>query len=860
MVDALCNRICEHVEFQADYKWLSMNSAKVQFNRQESFDEQYLDNLLLKQLQCATTFSLSSQISFRKMAYNIAIMCRNLTKRYTLPNIDSINGLIALVLSRLGNFPAEKKFLDENNMLEGFDIPRSLWFEKEVHQEDNTVRVLGDYSIILTDFQLQLWNSVKEYPVSIVNAPTSAGKSFILQNHIVHALKNGATNALYIVPTRALIEQVVKDFRKTLKSINSADIIITEVPNFENAEQQHIFVLTQERVQLLLENDISLDLVVIDEAQNVADNARGIILQSVVERIKSGCPNVKFVFATPYVKNPDIFLSTFGFHNISSNIIPMSEAPVSQNLFSITINPSDTHTLSISKMNDSGEFDHICCITPTYELIDERKYLAILATDLGAGQNNIIYGNDPSVCESIASYISQTISCQSPEAQLDQELLEFSDYLKEHLHNDYLLAETIKYGVAYHYGNLPSFIRKGIERLCATGKIKYIVCTSTLLQGINLPAQNIFIMKPTKGYLDRKAIPLNAPDFWNLAGRAGRLTKDFEGNIFLVNLQEWEQNPLNAKERMSTVIPSFKNYVCDPSSGLLDFINNREHTSGEKSTQGLENAFMKLFMLHAEGKLEDVFSALGEDLDINHKEDLSKSISQASVGITLPYEVYSKNPNVSVFRQQKLYDVFCRMPTDSIKNLIPPHPMHSFSAIGAKYRSIFKMYENHLMNTNTNFYKFYYWLSLDWMRGDSYRELLQNRIDHKNRTRKRGTANVNTEARGLFEDIESGVRFRYVKFSKCYNDILCYLLKESHQEELQNSLPPLHLYLELGASSNTMINLIGMGISRTAATQIARTMLNSSMTTEEIRTWMKKHNLKALNLSDSVIAEIQEIL
>ena len=146
------------------------------------------------------------------------------------------------------------------------------------------------------------------------------------------------------------------------------------------------------------------------------------------------------------------------------------------------------------------------------------------------------------------------------------------------------------------------------------------------------------------------------------------------------------------------------------------------------------------------------------------------------------------------------------------------------------------------------------------MRGDSYRELLQNRIDHKNRTRKRGTANVNTEARGLFEDIESGVRFRYVKFSKCYNDILCYLLKKSHQEELQNSLPPLHLYLELGASSNTMINLIGMGISRTAATQIARTMLNSSMTTEEIRIWMKRHNLKALNLSDSVIAEIQEIL
>lgn len=862
MIEELCERIIAREEFKKDYMWASTNSARIQLDKKEG---DYIDDncgdIILKLLQCATTFSLSNRILIRKMAYNIAINCRNLTLKRNTGNTTCINSLIALVLARLGNFPAENRFLRENNMSNDYALPQSLWFEKEVHQEDNTVNILGDYNIVLTDFQLQLWKSVEEHPVSIVNAPTSAGKSFILQNHIIHALNSGAQNALYIVPTRALIEQVVNDFRRIIKTTKSSEMLVTEVPHYENSEQRHIFVLTQERVQLLLEEDFSLDLVVIDEAQNVSDNARGIILQSVIEQIKNTCLNVKFVFATPYVKNPDVFLSMFGFRDILSNIIPVAEAPVSQNLFSVDVEINETHKVEISKMNDDGRFDHVCSVSLDYELVDERKYLAVLATEIGAGHNNIIYGNDPSVCENIASLIAQALSCQSLDDNLDAQLKEFSDYLKEHIHKDYLLAETIKYGVAYHYGNLPSFIRKGIERFCSSGKIKYIVCTSTLLQGINLPAQNIFIMKPTKGHdKNKKAIPLNAPDFWNLAGRAGRLTKDFEGNIFLINLHDWEENPLNSKERMVTITPSFKNYVCSPESGLLSFIGDREHKSGQKETQGLENTFMKLLMLNSEGRLCETLDAFGESIDEKHKELIISAIESATKDISIPYEVYSKNPNVSVFRQQKLYDAFRNVLPSKLRSFIPPHPMHQFNAIKERYAILFQMYENYLVNSKSKSYLYFYWISLDWMRGDSYYDLLKNRIDYSNSKRKRGSANVNTEARGLFEDIESGVRFKYVKFSKCYNDILSHILKEHNLEEAISSIPPLHLYLELGASSTTMINLIGMGISRTAASQIAKVMLNSSMTTEEIRTWLNKQNLRALNLSNSIIAEIEEIL
>lgn len=221
MIEELCNRIIEHEEFKKDYMWASTNSARIQLDKKrEDCIDDYHGDIILKLLQCATTFSLSNRVSIRKTAYNIAINCRNINFKRNTDDTVFINSLIALVLSRLGNFPAENKFLKENNMSNDYKLPQSLWFEKEVHQEDNTVNILGDYNIVLTDFQLQLWKSVKEHTVSIVNAPTSAGKSFILQNHIVHALNSGAQNALYIVPTRALIEQVVNDFRNILKTTN----------------------------------------------------------------------------------------------------------------------------------------------------------------------------------------------------------------------------------------------------------------------------------------------------------------------------------------------------------------------------------------------------------------------------------------------------------------------------------------------------------------------------------------------------------------------------------------------------------------------------------------------------------------
>nr|WP_249787546.1 hypothetical protein [Bradyrhizobium sp. NBAIM03] len=87
---------------------------------------------------------------------------------------------------------------------------------------------------------------------------------------------------------------------------------------------------------------------------------------------------------------------------------------------------------------------------------------------------------------------------------------------------------------------MPTQIRTAVEEAVARGDIDYLVCTTTLLQGVNLSAKNLFLCRPQKG----DNVPLESVDFWNLVGRAGRLMKEFQGNIFLIDYDNWRKKPL----------------------------------------------------------------------------------------------------------------------------------------------------------------------------------------------------------------------------------------------------------------------------------------------------------------------------
>lgn len=842
MINELSKRIFDNERFKNDYTELLRINLKNLINpKNKCYISEELENRLLNSI---SVFSNSNLSQYREVALDILIKVYNNHNFINEAKERIFINFLSIVLCNLGNFPSNSMLLKEKTD-EYLDIkPQKIWIENEYRKLNNTIRI-NDNELLLTNAQKSIWDALVNNSNVIVSAPTSAGKTFILQNFIINLFNNNLNNkVIYIVPTRALIDQVSSSLRDLLKLNKLEHVNVTGVPINDDTTDSIIFVVTQERAQFILDNNVMINYLIVDEAQNVNDNARGVVLQSVIERVKNtsycGC-----VFATPFVNNPEIF-SSFMVNDESLHIVKIKESSVVQNLFDVRMINDNTCNISIIKDN--------CTILEQFEFVnnfDEIKNFTNLAVKLGQGEINIIYGSTPSVCEKISTFLLGEISSNT---RIKKELLEASTFIKQIIHEDYLLSETIKYGIVYHYGNLPAVLRNLIEDLCKTGLIKYIVCTSTLMQGVNLPAQNIFLFKPTKG----KDLPLTAHEFWNLVGRAGRLTKDFEGNVFLININDWQENPLS-KNRYANVSFSFNKYLKNYDDGLKQFILNIEHASDNEDTQGYENALNKLFVEYKNNSINETLSQIG--LENDKIEEIINDVTLLDSLINLPTEILSKNPNVSFVRQQEVFNyinICCQEGTYSY--LIPPPPQKKFNEIYDWYLKFIKWILKFLKKDNSNKNKYITAKLLLWMQGVSYKELLKSNIEYNNTTRQRGHANVNTEARNLFHLIERDIRYSYVKMTKCYTDLLAYAFEINGLTEYIKRIPKLYLYLELGACNETQILLLSMGLSRTSAIEISKQLSGSYKSTEEIKSYLKNINLRAIGLPEAVINEINKFV
>ncbi|MGO4319724.1 DEAD/DEAH box helicase, partial [Agrobacterium sp. MCAB5] len=184
------------------------------------------------------------------------------------------------LLTELGNFPAadyaHRHFPDQ-------PAPRLLdMIGRGVSRAVNSIQI-GSDRIALTDFQKETWDSLPAKAAVAISAPTAAGKSFLVIEHLCRmAERQKEFRAVYIAPTRALLAEVHDKINKRLS--HRTDVRISTVPTADPSSSKHVHILTQERFQFLLAADSSIfDLVVVDEAQNLSDGPRGMILQECLE-------------------------------------------------------------------------------------------------------------------------------------------------------------------------------------------------------------------------------------------------------------------------------------------------------------------------------------------------------------------------------------------------------------------------------------------------------------------------------------------------------------------------------------------------------------------------------------------------
>ncbi|KAK1343074.1 hypothetical protein QTO34_015846 [Cnephaeus nilssonii] len=109
----------------------------------------------------------------------------------------------------------------------------------------------------------------------------------------------------------------------------------------------------------------------------------------------------------------------------------------------------------------------------------------------------------------------------------------------------YKLHSLLKRGIGYHHGSMELRQRQVVEMLFRLKHVKVITATSTLALGINMPCKSVVFMEDS--------VFLDALNFRQMSGRAGRRGEDLIGNVFFYDI------PLPKIERLlKSNVPKLK--------------------------------------------------------------------------------------------------------------------------------------------------------------------------------------------------------------------------------------------------------------------------------------------------------------
>ena len=378
------------------------------------------------------------------------------------------------------------------------------------------------------------------------SAPTSMGKSFIMRMFIKDEIMNGAQkNYALIVPTKALINEVrakvIDDLggEKNTEKINYLSrhnySVVTAASDIalEDENRNFILVMTPERLLYLLiaKSRFDLDYLFIDEAHKLSGkNSRAPFYYKVVDKLVHRQKKPHFIFASPNIPNPQVYLQLMlNAEEGDKDALAITYSPVVQIKFLIDLKkgrievynehaPEDECRIRLLDVNDSNidVNDFLLAIeTQNHRLPKEER------------RQSIVYYNGRDKAISAAHAFFEIVKPNGP--RNDPLLDALSKDIRAEVHQWYYLAEMVRYGIAYHIGYLPGSIRARIEELFKSGNITVMFCTSTLLEGVNLPADNLFIME-NKIFLSE----MNTIDFRNLIGRVGRISFNLYGNVYFV--------------------------------------------------------------------------------------------------------------------------------------------------------------------------------------------------------------------------------------------------------------------------------------------------------------------------------------
>lgn len=726
------------------------------------------------------------------------------------------------VFAKLGNFPAIEYLQEKNN--NNAELPFDRHFEKIIKETIQSVP--EKEGLIFTDTQYKLFTELSDSNFFSFSGPTSMGKSFIIKSFIRKVISNKTPeNLIILVPTRALINQFAfelkEELNETLKKYNYKIITNSSISELSvNLSNNYIFVLTPERLISYLSQKTkpSIGFIFVDEAHKIAaeTDIRSVTSYVAIEKTLKTYPQVNLYFASPNVSNPEIFLSFF--KKEKKNFFHTIESPVSQNLFLIDL-LDRTLTQYIDKKPDISKPKILDQINKTNDII----------VYLGKDANNIIY------CNSKTSTIEKALEFYEQlnryKYKNNDEIRKAIRQIKDFIHKDYYLATLLEAGIAYHFGNLPQIIRTIIESLYRNGNIQYMFCTSTLLEGVNLPAKNIFILVNKKGPYKFTQI-----DFWNLAGRAGRLRKELSGNIFCIRDKEkhWKNTDiLESSEEIKLKPTVVSKTDTDKNLKRIESLILKGEVKVDSSTEKDILEYIANIICIDTMKIEsDYQSPVIKLLIDKNKDEIIERAKRKTNDFEIPLSILDSNQIIKLSIQNNVFNILTKMKSNPLKIKLPNKI--DYDECLAVLNNFYELYDwktTEVKDFKTKeSLKYYALLMTKWINGTNLNQIISDSLDYQSSNSK--PIYINHTYQGIFdiknkyhinkiitdtiEDIEQVLRFTLEKYFNHYFQILIELLGE------KNAGSNWAQYLEYGTRDNIVIALQNLGISRHTSNYIVR--------------------------------------
>lgn len=313
----------------------------------------------------------------------------------------------------------------------------------------------------------------------VLSAPTSFGKSKIIDAMIA---SGRFENIAIIVPTLALIDET----RRRLAAFSKEYKVVTHLS--QPPGNKNIFVFTAERA-VAYEHLPKIDFFVIDEFYKLdpgdRDDSRAVTLSQAFYRLSK--ERAQF-----YLLGPNI-----------DRVPPGVEGAYGCFFYQTGFG---TVVSEQTRVRDEG---------------DEMDRLVNLAA--GLQEPTLIFCSSPSRVNTVArTFVERGLGVDVPAMH------SCADWAGRTHHPDWIFCKALIRGIGIHHGRLPRALAQYVVRSFNEGKLRYLVCTSTLIEGVNTKAKNVIIFD---NQIARQKIDYFT--FNNIKGRSGRMGQHFIGHVYL---------------------------------------------------------------------------------------------------------------------------------------------------------------------------------------------------------------------------------------------------------------------------------------------------------------------------------------